>query len=249
MFCAVPLGLFLWSEWSIFVKHILPGYKIDKTIMVLDWVNIHTHRPGKGINIVDPCLGDIYMPEVGRIYFSEGIHPLYIGGDAEARLAEIEWAAAERRIVAVGEAGLDRNSPTPLPVQKEWFTRQAEIAGRYGLPLIIHCVRAFPELISVYNRCSCPDKWIIHGFNNRDEILYDLLRHGFYISAGRHAMNEESNIFRLLPEIPVERLLVETDDSAFSIDEVYRKIADRRGEKPEELKRSIYDNFKRLFPV
>lgn len=217
--------------------------------MALDWVNIHTHRPGKGINVVDPCLGEIRMPETGQIYFSEGIHPLYIGRDAEARLAEIERAAAEHRIVAVGEAGLDRNSPTPLSMQKEWFMRQAEIAGRYGLPLIIHCVRAFPELISVHNHYSCPDKWIVHGFNNRNEILHDLLRHGFYISAGQYVMNEESNIFRLLPEIPVERLLVETDDSTFGIEEVYRKIAARRREESEGLKRCIYDNFKRLFPV
>lgn len=216
--------------------------------MVLDWVNIHTHCPGKGINVVDPCLGEVRIPEVGQVYFSEGIHPMYMDGAAD-KLAAIERAAAERRIVAVGEAGLDRNSPVPLLTQKEWFGRQAEIAGRYGLPLVIHCVRAFPDLISVYNRYSCPGKWIIHGFNNRKEILYDLLRHGFYISAGCHVMNEESNIFRLLPEIPADRLFIETDDSEFTIEEVYRKAAERRGEELECLKQSVYDNFRRLFPV
>ena len=45
----------------------------------------------------------------------------------------------------------------------------------------------------------------------------DLLRHGFYISAGRHAMNEESQVYRVLPEIPADRLLIETDNSDFTI--------------------------------
>lgn len=217
--------------------------------MESDWINIHTHRPGKGINVVDPCLGGIQMPPEGIVYFSEGIHPMFIGEDARKRLAEIEKAAAEGRIVAVGEAGLDRNSSAAMGVQQEWFERQAQVAARYGLPLIIHGVRAMPELIAAYKRCTSPDKWIMHGFNNRVEILHDLLKHGFYISAGRHVMNGESHIYRLLPEIPADRLFIETDNSEFGIEDIYRKVAERRGESAGDLKQCVSDNFKRLFPV
>lgn len=66
---------------------------------------------------------------------------------------------------------------------------------------------------------------VMHGFNNRREILMDLLRHGFYISAGRHVMNEESQVYRVLPEIPADRLLIETDNSDFTIGEVYGQVA------------------------
>ena len=70
--------------------------------MPQDWINIHTHRPGEGVNIVDPCLGNVIMPGQGAVYFSLGIHPMYIDDMVEERLQKIELAAAEGKIVAVG---------------------------------------------------------------------------------------------------------------------------------------------------
>ncbi len=214
-----------------------------------DWINIHTHKPGQGINIVDPCLGKVALPTEGVVFYSMGLHPLFLDGTAKARLAEIEKAAAGGEIVAVGEAGLDRNSPVPMDVQMDFFRSQAEIAGYYGLPLIIHGVRAIPELITVYNLCRRPEKWIIHGFNNRREILQDLLRHGFYISAGRHVMNSESQVFNLLPEIPGDRLFIETDNSDFAIADVYRAVAARKKMEIGDLQQIVRSNFRKLFPV
>lgn len=213
------------------------------------FINIHTHKPRKGINVVDPCLGDIQIPSDGRVYYSMGIHPVFIDGDTGLKLERIEQAARDKRIIAVGEAGLDRNSAVGMDMQQMWFERQVVIAARYGLPLIIHAVRAVPELIATYKKCAPCGGWIMHGFNNRREILDELLRHGFYISAGRHVFNEESNIFRLLPEIPADRLFIETDNSEYTIDEIYRKVAERRGESIEEMIANIALNFKRLFGI
>jgi len=220
-----------------------------RMLMPQDWINVHTHRPGEGVNIVDPCLGNVIMPGQGAVYFSLGIHPMYIDDRVEERLQKIELAAAEGKIVAVGEAGVDRNALAPVEVQLKLFERQAEIAGRYGVPLIVHGVRAIPELITAYKKCRSHQKWIMHGFNNRREILMDLLRHGFYISAGRHVMNEESQVYRVLPEIPADRLLIETDNSDFTIGEVYGQVARRRGIAVEELQHIVRMNFDRLFKL
>lgn len=214
-----------------------------------DWINVHTHKPGPGINIVDPCLGEGSLSPEGSIYYSMGIHPVYLDETAATKLAEIEKAAAGGKIVAIGEAGLDRNSPAPMAVQMEFFRKQAGIAARYGLPLIIHGVRAIPEIIEVYKLCRQPEKWIMHGFNNRREILQELLRHGFYISAGRQAMNTESNIYHLLPEIPEDRLFIETDNSDFAIAELYRRVAARRQLPVSELQKIIRSNFEKLFRI
>lgn len=221
----------------------------DISVKNRDWINIHTHKPGAGINIVDPCLGKVELRGEGRVYYSLGIHPVYIDENAGVRLEDIRKAAEEKKIVAVGEAGMDRNAPVEMGVQVEWFRRQAEIAGEYRLPLIIHGVRAIPELIAEYKKYDGEPGWIMHGFNNREEILRDLLRHGFYISAGRHVMNEESHIYRLLPEIPAERLFIETDNSDFQIEEIYKVVAERRKIAVEELQRIVGENFSRLFPV
>lgn len=217
--------------------------------MLQDWINIHTHKSGAGINIVDPCLGKVQCSQDGKIYFSMGIHPLFISEKSEEKLQEIEQAAKTKKIVAIGETGLDRNSPVEMEVQQRLFECQAEIAARYELPLIIHGVRAIPELITVYKKCRSHQKWIMHGFNNRREILQDLLRHDFYISAGRHVMNPESHIYQLLPEIPDDRLFIETDNSDFIIQEIYERVAERKKIGVGNMQQIIRSNFEKVFQI
>lgn len=213
-----------------------------------NWINIHTHRPGRGMNIVDPCLGEVVLPEEGVVYYSAGVHPLLAGEDAEGWLVEVERLAREGRIVAVGEAGMDRNAAAPMERQTAWFERQVRVAAEYDLPVIIHGVRVIPELIAVAKRCmGRGDRWLIHGFNNRREGLQELLRHGFYISVGRQVMNRESHAYHLLPEIPLERLFLETDNSDYTIEEIYEQASERLGIGTEALQRTVADNFKRVF--
>lgn len=213
-----------------------------------NWINIHTHRPGRGVSIVDPCLGEVVLPEEGVVYYSAGVHPLLAGEDVEERLAGVERLAREGRIVAVGEAGMDRNAAAPMGRQVAWFEAQVRWAAEYGLPVIVHGVRVVPELVAAAKRCmGKEDRWIVHGFNNRLEVLQELLRHGFYISVGRQLMNRESHAYRLLPEIPAERLFLETDNSEYAIEEIYGQAAERLGIGTEGLQRMVEDNFKRVF--
>ena len=75
---------------------------------------------------MDPCLGEVVLPEEGVVYYSAGVHPLLAGEDAEERLAEVERLAREGRIVAVGEAGMDRNAAAPMERQVAWYTSMAD---------------------------------------------------------------------------------------------------------------------------
>ncbi len=215
----------------------------------MDWINIHTHQIGEGINVVDPCLGSVGELESGMVYVSKGIHPMYIDKQTELLMAEIEKSAHEGTIVAIGEAGLDRNASTSMEEQRRWFEWQVKIAVQYNLPLIIHVVRAVPELITIRKKYSRHQKWIIHGFNQRLEVLQELLKHGFYISVGRQIMNEKSNAYKYLLEIPNELLFIETDDSDFKIAEIYHRVAELRGISIQKLQRIIKLNFDKLFPV
>ena len=167
--------------------------------------------------------------------------------DLIARLEELEQAAAVGKIVALGEAGLDRNAPASLPVQQALFEAQLQMACRYDLPLVIHVVRAVPELVASCKKCPSFGKGIIHGFNNRREILYDLLRHGFYVSVGAKVLDARSHASVLLPEIPAERLFLETDNAAIPIEEIYQAAALRKQVAVSELQCLIEANFRKLF--
>ena len=71
------------------------GYK--RMLMPQDWINVHTHRPGEGVNIVDPCLGNVIMPGQGAVYFSLGIHPMYIDDRVAERLQRGRlWLSGKR---------------------------------------------------------------------------------------------------------------------------------------------------------
>ncbi|RHV96156.1 hypothetical protein DXA95_05830 [Odoribacter sp. OF09-27XD] len=88
---------------------------------------------------------------------------------------------------------------------------------------------------------------MIHGYNNNRQILDELLKHGLYISAGKKVFVETSNIRQLLPFIPLEQLFIETDDSDYTIEEVYAKVADLLRIPLDMLIRCMYRNWLSVF--
>lgn len=211
------------------------------------WINIHTHKPGKGLNIVDPCLGNLVISPGIKVLYSAGIHPMFIDNNVEMRLDSIRQLAYKNEIVAIGEAGLDRNVSISMEYQRDLFRRQAFLAAEFNLPLIIHGVRSISEIVAEAKNFGGARKWIFHGFNNRREVMADLLRHGIYLSIGHHVMNEASHAWRLLPEIPLDCLFLETDNSEWGIDDIYVKVAQRLDMNIDELHRLIQKNYRCLF--
>lgn len=203
-----------------------------------DFVDIHTHFSGKGIRVVNTN-----EPEVGGMY-SMGIHPLRVDRN---QLCRIEYFAKRGMIAAIGEAGLDRNSSYSMEDQAEVFELQVEISERYGLPIIIHCVRAFSDLISIRKKLRAKQVWIIHGFNNNIQILNQLLAHGFYVSAGKKMLIEQSNIYRLVECIPRDRLFFETDDVLIPVSNIYQVAVPLLGMSMEDLKERVFMNYQTVF--
>lgn len=208
----------------------------------MEFVDIHTHKQGEGIYILDISDGKIVREGELCTY---GIHPMFIRSDED--LSKLEKLAEDSKIIAIGEAGLDVNSETELSRQKILLEQEVEISEKYSLPLIIHCVRAFPELISLYNKRKPVQPWIIHGYNNNREILQQLLRHGFYLSAGKALLYPNSNIRELLPMIPKDRLFLETDDSDHTIETIYNEAALLLNISVSELEKIIFNNFANCF--
>lgn len=174
--------------------------------------------PGRAIvNLPAALLArpEAFAPRPGVLY-SAGLHPWWTDGDADALLAGLSVLVAHPQVVALGECGLDRLRGAPLPVQLALFERQVTLAGRHGLPLTIHCVRAFDLLLGCRRRLRPATRWTVHGFRGRPALARQLLDAGLDLSFGAR-FNAAS--LRLTPP---SRRHVETDDSGLSLREVVR---------------------------
>ncbi|WP_232056673.1 TatD family hydrolase [Methylomonas rhizoryzae] len=119
-------------------------------------------------------------------YFSLGMHPWFIERQAqEIAFSRLERLAAHPKVLAIGECGLDKCIATPPARQAEVFSRHIELSEAVGKPLIIHCVRAFAELLQLKKRFAPRQAWIVHGFTGKPALAKQLLQHGCYLSFGK----------------------------------------------------------------
>ncbi len=184
--------------------------------MPSDYLDIHTHnlKARNAIISVSPS----FSPDEGKIY-SVGIHPW-----DTAEVLPSDWPDMLLRkaqlpsVVAVGETGLDKLKGADLRHQEEIFLKHVEVSEALGKPLILHVVKAFPEIIGLKRRLKPRQPWIVHGFRGKPELARELVNHGFYISFGEK-FNE--GVTRV---VPTERLFAETDESTLPIESIVAKI-------------------------
>ena len=212
-------------------------------------IDIHTHDqiPADilGIRNIFPREAEI-PSQFPTHLFSLGIHPWYLHNQSGQEIDELLKAIKASNIVAIGEIGLDRACGTSFSLQETYFKKQVEIAGMYNKPVIIHCVRAYPEIIKIKKDYSLEIPWIIHGFNGNQQIAEQLLIHHFYLSFGPSLLKRKK-IQDVFIHIPEERIFLETDDSDIPIGEIYLKATKLRKINPVELKKCIFANFQKCF--
>jgi len=170
------------------------------------------------VNLPRECLlrPAAFRPAAGGLY-SAGVHPWWTDADPSALLAGLAELLPHPQVVAVGECGLDRLRGGSLPLQVEVLARQAALADRFGLPVTIHCVRAFDVLLRCVRELRPRTRWTVHGFRGRPALARQLLEAGLDLSFGPR-FNPES-----LRCTPASRRRVETDDSGVPLAEVARR--------------------------
>jgi TatD DNase family protein len=194
---------------------------------------------------------------------SAGIHPHEAKLATEAVYDELRGLARDRKIVAIGEVGLDFHYDySPRPQQGEAFRRQVRLAREVGLPLIVHTREADDETAALLEEEGAGETGgVIHCFTGGDELARRALALGFYISfSGIVAFPRSEVIQEVARTMPLDRLLVETDspflappphrgkrnEPAFVVD-VARKVASVRGVALEEIARAAVASYSRLF--
>lgn len=216
----------------------------------MTYYDLHTHAiqpaTGQKFSICNlPCKSSFADPGTFTdTYFSAGIHPWHIvPAETEELLRQLSRIAASHQLLAIGECGLDKLTDTPLTLQETVFRQQIEIAEKNKKPMIIHCVKAFNELIRIHKEINPRQTWIIHGFRGKPQLAAELMQHGLRISVG---IQFNSGIATTLPP---SLLLLETDDDSISIETVYRKAAMIWNIPEKELSTSIGKSFRTLFQL
>lgn len=209
------------------------------------YINIHSHylpkeEPSGSITCLNWIIGN-EKPDYG--FLSAGIHPWFIEEEGEAQLALLEKEACSSEIRMIGEAGLDKMRATPLEVQMRILHAQIHLSENLHKPLILHCVKAWAELITLHKELKPVQPWIIHGFRGKKELAAQLLQQGFYLSFGERFSQEA------LQAAWPDHLFVETDESLFPISEVYRSIASALQAPAELFSSQIKKNYQSLFSL
>ena len=148
-------------------------------------------------------------------------------------------------VQAVGETGLDFVHGPAREVQFGALRAQLRIARERGLPVVLHCVRAFEPLMRELAACE-PRAVIFHGFIGSPEQAQQALAKGYFLSFGERAFASPKTL-AALRETPLSQLFLETDDSPVPIAEIYARAAEARGVPAEELQRATLANYKRTF--
>ncbi len=174
-------------------------------------------------------------------WFSAGIHPAIISENFETQFSWLKEISQNEKCVAIGECGLDGLIKVDEKLQSEVFLKQIELANEIQKPLIIHCVRRFPQLISLSKKAKVP--LIVHGFNKKKSIGEELLKNQFYLSFGKSLL-ENVNLQNFLEEISLDNIFLETDDADFEIEKLYQKVSEIKNISKENLIETIHENLK-----
>ena len=192
------------------------------------------------------------------IWCSVGCHPCHADEwDPNPVLAHL----SHPRVVAVGECGLDFFHKPFDPVAQEAVLReQLAIAREANLPVILHNRKSSDELVRVL-RDAGASRGVFHCFSADRRTLDAALDLGFHISFSGTVTFPNASIRDLVPSVPLDRLLVETDapwlaphphrgttNRPLLARITLEAVAELRGCDPSDLAREVVGNFHRCFP-
>jgi len=218
-----------------------------------DFIDIHTHGavPAPGIFSVETLMAHeerIPVESAGLAYTS-GIHPWNLNDQNHDRLLSyVEKTAPSESVIAIGEAGFDKIKGPAMDLQQRTFEEQVRIAERLRKPVVIHCVRAWEELMAEHKKLKPAMPWLIHGFRGKPELGMQLISKGLYLSFWfGYILKPESA--SLINSLPKDRIFLETDGADVDIRDIYNKVSSDLGITTDELKKIILNNYKTFFNI
>lgn len=217
----------------------------------IPFIDIHTHSERDephtiAVKNLNP--GDEFAPFEGRNFYSVGLHPWNIKDNEENNemLVMVEDALEFDHVCFIGECGLDKIAETDFYEQKRVFHAQAFMAEEYKRPLIIHCVKAYNEVLELYNKMHPEMPWILHGYNGNVQTTLQMAKRRVFFSFGRDLFRENSKAIDSFKTLPMERIFFETDEYDGDIKIFYERGAELKKVSIETMVSEVWNNFSQV---
>jgi TatD DNase family protein len=207
-------------------------------------VDIHTHIAPERVHTVYQQT-TLYNPAQST-FFSAGIHPVLEVTDLPSQLFWLQERIEKPACIAIGESGLDKNSPLPVQQQMNLFRQQMGLSERFQKPIIIHCVARWNELEQLFKEKKAGSPaWIIHGFR-KTKLMEKFLHLGAYLSFGQALLFDEL-LQKAIVAAPFDRIFLETDDADIDILSLYEKLAVLKSLSLAAVTDQLYCNYIEVF--
>lgn len=177
---------------------------------------------------------------------------------------EIKEISKEKRVVAIGEIGLDYHwNKENSDIQKQAFIKQIEIANELELPIVIHTRDAVMDTLKILKEHNVKNKGVFHCCPLNRELVKEALKLDYYISfSGVITFKNAKNAEEIVNMVPLEKMLIETDspylapepvrgtrNDPTNVKYVAKKIAEFRKLDTEKIAKITYQNAQRIFKI
>ena len=195
------------------------------------------------------------------VYAAVGIHPDHAKELNEEEFELLKQLAAEEKVVAIGEIGLDYYwDSTEREDQKYWFKRQLALAQERNLPVVIHSRDAAADTQEIMKEAYAASgkslTGVIHCFSYEAEMAREYVKMGFYLGIGGVATFKNGRKLKeVIEEIPLDKIVLETDcpylapvpfrgkrNSSEKLSYVVAAIAELKGVTEDEVERITWEN-------
>lgn len=221
-----------------------------------------THIVSCGCDIQSSKFNKQLSKEFDYVYYSAGFHPENLENINIEQIEEIKKIALDKKCVAIGEIGLDYHwMCSSKEKQIQFFKSQIELAKDLDLPVIVHDREAHGDTMDILKQTK--PNGVLHCFSGSKEMAKELVKQGMYIGLnGVATFKNARKSLEVVKEIPIERLVLETDcpylapephrgkrnDSSF-IPYIAERIGEVLGMTAQEILDITNANAKKLYNI
>ena len=228
--------------------------------------------PAQGVELVvnpgcDLASSQTAVELAGRypfVYAAVGVHPEDCGDWEDGHIDRLRALAAQPKVVAVGEIGLDYYWPEnpPKELQKRVFRAQRALAGELDLPVIVHDREAHGDCLDIVREFP-RTRGVFHCFSGSAEMAMELVKLGWMISfTGVLTYKNARKAVEAAQAVPLDRIMIETDSPYMApvphrgkrnhsgyVGLICQRLAELKGITPDECSRITLENGRRFFQI